>query len=304
MKFEIQFKIHGNLKIPNDLIEIKKHPYNIKVLKNLEAYFISVSKTIHEHSNCLPTISFTNNKKEIILPNESSYSDMIEIINHIESFGSLDNKLECIDKSNIILKWIAENDKDHFSPFNEIKRERVESQDLDIISENWLTNTVTHKNQLGELFIPFSFYRDGKNLFYSLRHQSAFCTFYMMLEFFFHEKSWGIQNDAYKRKKCLKNGLNKTLETVKKYQNHHNWLTEELNKRNKKYDEEGLLFVINMYRNEFSHAVDKDKNRNVFTEHKYFSLSYITMMLCIFVSIKKRLLPFVQLTEIDTFLEK
>ena len=302
MKFEIEFKIYGNLKIPNDLIEIKKHPYLIKIFKNDVEFYISISKTILEDSDCLPLINSAEQLKEIELPKESSYSDMIELVNHIESFGSLDNRLESIDKSNITLRWIAENDDDHFSPFYEIKRQRAKDQNLDCLSEDWLFSTVVHKNQLGELFFAFSFYRDGKNLFHGLRYQSSFCAFYMMLEYFFNEKGWGIQPDAYERKKCLRNSLTKTLEGVKKHPNHYKWLTNELTRRNKKFDEAGLLFIINIYRNELSHAVDKSKNRNVFTEDRYFSLSYIAMTLCVFVSIKKRLLPFIRTSEIDKFL--
>jgi len=303
MKFEIEFKIYGNLKIPNDLIEIKKHPYLIKIFKKDVEFYISISKTILEDSDCLPRINSAEQLKEIEFPKESSYFDMIELVNYIESFGSLDNRLELIDTSNITLRWIAENDDDHFSPFNEIKRQRTKDQNLDPLSEDWLFSTLVHRNQLGELFFPFSFYRDGKNLFHALRYQSSFCAFYMMLEYFFNEKGWGIQHDAYERKKCLKNSLIKTLEDLKKYKNHHKWLINELTRRHKKYDEAGLLFIINIYRNELSHAVDKRKSRNVFTDDRYFSLSYITMTLCVFVTIKKRLLPFVRPSEIDKFLD-
>jgi hypothetical protein len=304
MRFEIQFTVYGNLKIQDNLIEIKRNPYTIKLFEESGKYFISVSKTISNDSDCLPYANFTSTEKEIILPQESHYSDMIELVSHIESFGSLDNKLEFIDKTNITFRWIAEGDSDHFSPLTSITRKVAEGQYLKPISKDWLSSTIIYKNQLGDLFIPFSFFRDGKNLFHSLRYQSAFCMFYMMLEYFFQEKGWGISNDAYKRKKCLRSSLIKTLEDLKKYQKHHDWLRNELSRRGKEYDENGLLFVINIYRNELSHAADKNKNRNVFNEHKYFSLSYVAMMLCLFVSIKKRLLPFVHLSDVESFLDK
>lgn len=304
MIFEVIFRVYGMLNIQNNLIEIKKNPFLIKLYKTSDESFISISKPISKDSDCLPKVNFSGKDKEIILPEESSYREMLEIINHVESFGALDNKFERIDTSNLTLKWISENDQDHFSPLTTINRKINESQQLNPISHDWLFNIIVHKNQLGELYFPFSFYRDGKNLFHSMRYQSAFCTFYMMLEYFFNEKGWGIANDAYKRKKCLNNSLNKTLESLKNYPLHYKWLSSELIKRGKSYDNLGLLFLINRYRDDLSHANNKIKNRNVFNEHRYLSLTYITMMICLFVSIKKRLLPFVKPSEIDGFLDR
>ena len=113
-----------------------------------------------------------------------------------------------------------------------------------------------------------------------MKYQSSFCTFYMMLEYFFTEGNWGIKNDAYKRDKCLKNSLIKCLDELKKYEQHYKWLNDELATRKKTYNEEGLLFTLNMFRNEMSHAVNKYKNRNPFNEHKFLSLTFITMMIC------------------------
>ncbi len=303
MIFELTYRVYGNLKFDNPL-KIKKHPYEIMLFENEESFYLSISKRIESNSKCIPTYDISNSIKEIKLPQPESYEEMEEIINHIESFGALDNKLEYIDKLNVIMKWIPENENDHFSPLNKIERKVNEKQNLDKLSENWLWDTIVHKNQLSELFIPFSFYRDGKLLFNSMRYQSSFCTFYMMLEYFFAESNWGIKNDAYKRDKCLQNSLVKCLDDLKKYEQHHQWLNEEVVSRKKNYNEEGLLFTLNMFRNELSHAVKKDKNRNPFNEHKFFSLTFITMMLCINVSIKKRLLPFVHSNDIDAFLER
>jgi len=303
MIFELTYKINGNLKIDSPL-KIKRHPYNIMLFEKESKFYVSISKHIEAKSKCIPTLEISNSIKEIKLPKPKSYSDMEEIINHIESFGALDNKLEYIDKLNIVMKWIPENENDHFSPLNQIERKIDGGQNLNTLSENWLLQTIIHKNQLSELYIPFSFFRDGKLLYHSMRYQSSFCTFYMMLEYFFTESSWGIKSDAYKRNKCLKNSLTKCLDDLQKYEQHYQWLKEEISTRKKKYDEQGLLFTLNMFRNEFSHAVKKDKNRNPFNEHKYSCLAFITMMICINVSIKKRLMPFVHPNNIDGFLKQ
>lgn len=303
MIFELQFKIYGNLNIINNHIEIKQYPYTIKIFKENNQSYIAISKKIDSNSDCLPTLNNSNSIKEIIFPKESSYSEMIEYINHIESFGAVDNKIEYIDKIDVEFKWISENEEDHFSPFTNIRRTLQTEQNLDIISQNWLLQTVIHKRQLGELFIPFSFFRDAKNMFNAAKYQTAFCTFYMMLEYFFHDekRGWGINNNAFKNNICLQSSLNKTLNQIKLYSDHFIWLNEELKLKKKKYNEEGLLTLINLYRNDFSHASNKSKNRNVFNEHRFFSLAFVTSVLCNFVVIKKRLAPFVSPSELDEF---
>ena len=303
MIFELKYKVYGNLNFDKTL-RIKKYPYEISLFKEDGGSYISISKKIDSNSECIPTFVISDSNKEIKLPSIDSYQEMEDIINHIESFGALDNNLEYIDKLNVIMQWIPENENDHFSPFIKIKRNINENHKLNKISEDWLWSTVVHKNQLGELYIPFSFLRDGKMMFNTMKYQSSFCTFYMMLEYFFTEGNWGIKNDAYKRDKCLKNSLIKCLDELKKYEQHYKWLNDELATRKKTYNEEGLLFTLNMFRNEMSHAVNKYKNRNPFNEHKFLSLTFITMMICINVSIKKRLLPFVQPNNIDEFLER
>ena len=303
MIFELKYRVFGKLNFETPL-RIKKYPYKILLFEENGLFFISISKKIDSNSKCLPTFEISNSIKEIKLPSIDSYQEMEDIISHIESFGALDNKLEYIDKLNVFMKWIPENENDHFSPLSQIERKLDNDPILDAISYNWLSSTILHKNQLGELYFPFSFFREGKRLFNSMRYQSSFCTFYMMLEYFFTESSYGIKNDVYKRDKCLKHCLINCLNDLQKYQQHYEWLNKEIVSRKKNYNEDGLLFILNRFRDELSHAVKKDKNRNPFNEHKYFSLSFITMMICINVSIKKRLLPFIQTTEINGFLER
>ncbi|NML57014.1 hypothetical protein [Chryseobacterium cheonjiense] len=303
MKFELKFKVYGNLKIINDCIEVKHNHFLIKLFKENCQFYISISKTIDEDSECLPTLNFNNEIKEVVLPKEEAYSEMLEYINHIESFAATDNKIEYIDKVNLEFKWIPENEQDNFSPVSSIRKTLDTEQELDFISQDWLMQTVLHKRQLGELFIPFSFFRDAKKMFYSAKYQTAFCTFYLMLEYFFYDKKrgYGINNNAFKQDLCLNRTLNKTLDQIKLYPDHLKWLNEQLELKRKKYDEEGLLTILNAYRNDFSHASNASKNRNIFNENNFFSLAYVTFILCNFVVIKKRLAPFVNSSELSKF---
>ena len=305
MIFEVQAQIIGdNLIIDRD-IEFKHHPYLIRIILKEDKYYLSFQKKLIDINKCIPTITTNSNSVPILtLPPKDFYQDVILVMQHIESFGALDNCLQSLDFENLTLKWIPENDNEHLSPLSEITRKRENGRSYGRLSKKWLFNTVIHRRQLGDLFIPFAFYRDATTLFHDHRYQSAFCTFYMMLEYFFHEKSWGIEYDAYLKNTCLNTCLIETLNELPKHKTHYDWLVNELNRRGKEYTNQGLLFLINRFRDELSDAVDMRKNRNIFNDQYFFSLSYVAMTLCIFVSIKQRLLPFVSKTDKEIFLKE
>jgi len=304
MIFEVQAQIIGdNLIIDRD-IEFKHYPYLIRIIFNEDKYFLSFQKKLIDINNSIPTFTTNSDNVPILtLPPNDFYQDIIRIMQHIESFGALDNCLQSIDFENITLKWIPENENEHISPLSEFTKKIGNSRSYKKLSKDWLFNTVIHRKQLGDLFFPFAFYRDAATLFHDHRYQSAFCTFYMMLEYFFHEKSWGIAHDAYLKDTCLNTCLIETLSELPKHKIHHDWLIKELKRRDKEYNQEGLLHLINRFRDELSHAVDMKKNRNIFNDQYFFSLSYVAMTLCLFVSIKQRLLPFVTKTDKEEFLK-
>lgn len=303
MILEIQAEIIGNLKIDKGF-SFKHHPYTVAVNKELDRYYIVFSRIIKDGEAEIPKMQNGNDGiLEVHLPSGEAYQDIIEILQHIESFGALDDRLSKIDMENLTYRWIPENERDHQTPFNELKR-KVEVKPNIELTENWLRNTIICRGQMKDLYLPFSFLRDGKEFYAIRKYQAAFCSFYWMLEYFFNENGWGIEKDAYLRKKCLSIALYKTLEQMPKYKNHYDWLINELKKRQKEYDVEGLLFLLNRFRDEFSHASINERNRNPFRERDYISISFIIMVVCHFVSIKKRLLPFVRGNERNSFLSK
>lgn len=304
MILEIQAEITGNFTLIPDM-EVKKQPYTFNIFQSSEdkKFYISVSKRMSEFKDYLPTLK--KNDQEILelkFPPDEFYSDIIHLLQHIESFGAIDVGIYKIHWEEPIVIWIPENESEHLSPLSKYKREFKYDSPPRTLSRNWLQNTVFYEKQMKDLYVPFSFFREGANNYHKKCYQSAFIFFYMLLEYFFCDGKWGIKNDEYKRDTCLRRCLNKSLETLKEYKNHYSFLTTELENRNKKYDAEGLLFVLNRFRDELSHAKSGDKNRNVFNENKYKSIAFIIMAVCLNVSIKKRLLPFVRESAKEDFL--
>lgn len=303
MILEIQAEIQGNLTIRKDF-SFRHHPYTVAINQVSDKFYITFSRKVNDKIAEIPKMQNGNDGiPHICLPREDAYQDIIEILQHVESFGALDDRLSKIDMENLKFKWIPENENDHQSPFNELSR-KLEEKEKTELTEGWLRDTIIHQRQMRNLYLPFSFFRDGKEFFNMRKYQASYCSFYMMLEFFFNENGWGIKNDAHTRKVCLNGALSKTLEQMPKYIEHYNWLILELKNRQKSYNVEGLLFLLNRFRDEFSHASQNERNRNPFRERDYISISFIIMVVCNFVSIKMRLLPFVREDERDSFLRR
>ena len=306
MILKIQAEIAGNFTLTPEM-EVKKSPYTFNIFQSNEdkKFYISVSKRMFEFKDYLPTLEANNQGiLELKLPSDDFYSDIIQLLQHIESFGAIDVGISKIFWEEPTVIWIPENESEHLSPLSKYKGEYHYDSHPRTLSRNWLQNTILYEKQMKDLYVPFSFFREGANNYHEKRYQSAFIFFYMLLEYFFCNGKWGIKNDEYKRDTCLRSCLNKSLNTMPAFKNHYSILLTELNTRNKKYDDEGLLFVLNRFRDELSHANRGDKNRNVFNENKFNSIAFIIMGVCLNVSIKKRLLPFVRESEKEDFLNK
>jgi len=286
-------------------MEFLNRPYTINIFKLEEEnkHYISVKRKILDFKDYLPKMSNDSIGNICIsFPDNDFFIDITELFQHIESFGAIDKNIDKICWENPKIIWIPENDEEHLSPILTYKCDCKFDSNSKILSKKWLQETIVNKERLGELYIPFSFYREGVILYHTFRYQTAYCSFYMMLEYFFCTKTYGIEYNACEKDKCLKICLTKTLEILKKYSSHYSWLNLELKRRNKTYKEIDLLFVLNRFRDELSHAVNKDRNRNNFRDNDYQSLTFIIMTLSGFVSIKKRLFPYVSESEKDLFL--
>jgi hypothetical protein len=123
MILEVQAQILGDRLIVDENIEFKNHPYLIRILLKDDKYFLSFQKKLIDIDRCVPTLTAGNNGIPILtLPPEDFYQDIICVMQHIESFGALDNKLQRIDWENLTLKWMPENENEHVSPLSELSR--------------------------------------------------------------------------------------------------------------------------------------------------------------------------------------
>lgn len=301
MIVKIEAEIIGNFTIEQD-IKFEYYPFDIDLRIDVEmnCYIISLNRRILDYASYLPKEKNENGKiREIIFPSQFFLEEQIKVLQHIESFGAIDKEIEKIDWQNCSIEWIPENKKEENElPIRKYKRKLSYDSEIKIISKDWLRDTVIYKRQLAHLALPFSFFKEGVNLYHNFHYQSSFINFYLMLEGFFGNGK-DFKNEkmksAFSKSKILDYAINQTISYLKSTQDiHYYWFVETCKNYNKKTDKEGIIHFLVEQRGNLSHFSIKNasKQKNLFKEVDYHSLAFIAMMICRYSSIKLRLEPF------------
>ena len=300
MILELETEIFGNFFIDN-AFEIKHHPFSIRMWFDdiANEYKLTICKRVNNYSNYIPKLKNGDSKfKNIEFPNENFLEEERTILQHIESFGALDCGVKKINWDNFKIKWIPENEiemKDLC--INEYRRNQTYKIQKSKLTQKWLSDTIIHRSQLSKLYLPFSFYRYGINLYNNYQYQNAFLHFYLMLEGFFGNGQFSKRKIKieFSKSDILDYAIGETLSYLfKKNNNHYNWLKNIIKTYNKSMNKESIIHCLVEQRGSLSHfyITSSKKQRNPFREKDYHSLSFITMSICKFASIKLRLEPF------------
>lgn len=306
MILQITAQVIGNIVIAKP-IEVRKQANIIRLYRDEKSrdLLISISKHLKRPELSIPICEIQDGIPKITIQHSEEEDEMLRLIKHIESFGSFDKHIEKILWEFAKYEWIQEKEDEVITPIPSIQRKKNENNGKPtIITDRWVQDTVIFSDMMKDLYIPFSFFREGSNYFKDEKYVMAFASYYWMLEYFFVAKQgYGINNNAYKEHICLNTCLRATLAYLMELNDANLiWVQGELKRRNKKYNEEGLLFIINQNRNELLHTPKNNANKRAFNEYKYRSLAFVAMTLCLNVQIKMRLLPFVQRENIEDFL--
>lgn len=300
---KIEAEIEGNFKIEMDM-KFKHVPFDIDVRYDMteEKYFISISKKMYDFESFLPKINVENGKLQgINFPSQDFIKEQIELLQHVESFGAIDKGIEKIHWQNCSIEWIPEtNEEEKILPIRKYNRMIKYESEPKILSKDWLRNCIINKRQLAHLVLPFSFFREGANLYKNFQYQTSFINFYLMLEGFFGNGK-DYKNEKIKlefsKSKILEIAINKTITNLNETKGqHYEWLEKTCKKYNKNMDVNGVIHFLVEQRGNLSHfsLTNANKQKNPFMEKDYHSLAFVAMMICIYSSVNLRLEPFRQ----------
>lgn len=304
MILKVETEIIGSFEIEKN-VRFKYYPFDIDVQYDSESknFLISLSRRVNDYSQFLPKTKVENGKlNNIVIPKDPPLSEQIEILQHIESFGAIDKGIEKINWQNCSIEWIPENEAEAKDvSISEYKRSFSYQPRNSLLTKSWLENTIVYRKQLSHLSLPFSFFREGANQYRRFQYQSAFISFYLMLEGLFGncKNSKDYKNTNIKKEfatsKILDTAITKVIFDLKERGGiHYEWFNASCKKYNKEANKLGLIHILVEQRGDLSHFSIKDKKtqKNPFCEESYNSLAFIAMMICINSSIQLRLDPF------------
>lgn len=301
MIIKIETEITGSFSIEKDM-KVKQYPYKIDIRfdEDSSKFLISISKREINYSSYLPKIEIKDQVVNTIrYPSQEFLQEQLKILQHIESFGSIDKNIERINWQNCSIEWIPETVEERkLLPIKNYQKKMYYEFNHKVLTQDWLQSTIIHRRQLENLVLPLAFFREGANFFHKFQYQNSFINFYLMLEgFFSNGKHW--KNEVIIADFINSEIMNYSIDSAIKYLEqtggkHYEWLINMCKKYNKKPNIEGVAHILVEQRGSLSHfsLASSRKQKDAFADKEYESLAYLAMMICIKASVKLRLEPF------------
>ncbi|MEG1725759.1 MAG: hypothetical protein RR313_10235 [Anaerovoracaceae bacterium] len=286
MRIEIKVLIKGNF-IINEPVQAKSHPYDFTILKEDNNSYIIISKKVLDYQNYMTKCDIIDGVPHFTLTSEEIYIDIIDWLQYIESMGAFNFEVESVGWDEPAITWIPEIEEERgIMPLLSHQRQHQKKVATKRLSQSNLQNVVIYRRCLKDIYIPFTYYRQGMNLFNQRKYYFTYINFFMMLEYCFANgkvKKSGVLKefgDAY----LLRKSITSAIELVKNTDNkaHFEWLQTECSNRQKKVDVDGVLHILIEFRGLLSHA-SKLSEKYLFNDNELFSISLITSLICHFV---------------------
>lgn len=283
MRIEVSAKMYGEFILKESII-VKSYPYDFMIFYEKGSYYISISKKVIDYELYITKCQDCNGIPQFTLTISEIYEDMIEWLQYIESMGAFNFGVKKIDWEEPKITWIPECDAEYGIMPLLSHQQKKESQDrFKLLKESNLQNIVIYRRILKEIYIPFTYFRQGRVFFDKQNYYFAFINFFMMLEYCFANgkfKKEAVLKEMYKAG-LLRKSVNSVLEMVhkEKSRRHFNWIKDECKKFQKEYSVEGILYLLIEYRGILSHAGGRSK-KYIFNNQDLFSLAFLANMIC------------------------
>jgi hypothetical protein len=282
------------------IIEMKQHPFIIRLIPNDKGMLekICIEKQILNYEKFLPKFSIGPEKgsvAQMYIP-EQDFLEEEKLIQHIESFGGLDLGIKKIHWETPRITWIPETQEEKVKvTMPTYKRSFQYEQPKTPISLGWLQEVVIRRNMTSHLAPTLSFFRIGADHYHSFKYSEAFLNFYLMLEGFFgngQSKNHKVEV-AFKNSDILKYAMSEAFDFLNSDNAgspHKVWLESYVKEKGWSFDNDGLIKSIICIRGNLSHYYFKSsrKQRDCFNEKEHESIACIIMMVCLFATIKLR----------------
>lgn len=247
-------------------VTAKLYFYDFEIYKEKEKIWLKVSKPVKDYEEFLPKVFTRNGQLHIHIAKGDIFNDLLDWLQYIEAMGSFNIQIDhiCWDKPTFC--WMPETDEEHKkTPLSEYTRTPNSGKRPQRLTNSNLSNIVIYRRQLKDIYIPFTYFKEGQRFFNNFNYYFAFINFFMMLEYCFAEGKFKTAemmkkfNNAKLLRMCI-------LEFMSMNMVHANdatteTLRKECKRRNKEYDVEGLIYLFVTLRGELSHASAKSQSK-------------------------------------------
>lgn len=287
MRLEVQAIIKGDFVI-DDPVTTASHTYEFKISRDNGNHYISVSKKVLDYEDYITKFEgVINGVPQFKLTPYEIYEDMILWLQYIESMGAFNISIKSIGWEESKITWIPEVEEEQgIMPLLSHQRQFDRNRSPKKLTQLTLSMLVTHRRFLKDIYVPFTYFRIGKNLFDERRHYFAFINFFMMLEYCFANGKF--KQDAVIKEFNKSHILNKSITSMLNMLNngrnstHTDWLKNECARRKIEVNNDGIIQLLIKFRGELTHA-SKLSEKYLFHDDELFSLSFVANMICFLV---------------------
>ena len=183
--YQVTVRCEGNA-IVYPPYEVRIDPYILQIKcdekNNLKE--LSVRKRVLDYESYLPKLTKDGDRKHTLrIPINPHQDDVTNLLQYIESLGSIYFSIKKVHWDTPIREWIPENDVERqHVPIGKIAvSQEYPASPTEMFPQEFL-RLIQNRDKLRDLIIPLSFYREGKNAFNSFQYINAFFNFYFFLE--------------------------------------------------------------------------------------------------------------------------
>ena len=247
-------------------VTAKLYHYDFEIYKEQDKLWLKVSKPVKDYEEFLPKVFTRNGQLHVHIAKDDIFNDLLDWLQYIEAMGSFNIQIERIYWDRPTFCWMPETEEEHKkTPLSEYTRTLNNGKKIKMLTNSDLSNIVIYRRQLKDIYVPFTYFKEGQRFFINFNYYFAYINFFMMLEYCFAEGKFKTAevikkfNDAKLLQMCILEFLTMNLAQA------NNVTTEALKKecmrRNKEFDVDGLIYLFVMLRGELSHASTKSESR-------------------------------------------
>lgn len=247
-------------------VTAKLYPYEFEIYKEGDKLWLKVSKPVTDYDEYLPKISVKNGVVNAKIGSNDLFKDLLDWLQYIEAMGSFNIQIERVYWDRPTYCWIAETEEEHTkTPLSEYTRTPHKGKQAKRLVNSNLSNIVIYRRQLRDIYIPFTYYKEGQRFFNNFNYYFAFINFFMMLEYCFADGKFH-QSEVMKKfagsrllRMCILEFL--SMPNIQKGEPLWEMMESECKRRDKVLGVEGLIYTLLMLRGELSHASKKSEKR-------------------------------------------